>query len=218
MSVTMEQNAKTYERVEVKAEDLKIGDLTILTRTEITKVDVKVKFVYTTTSGGADGRSEIGTTMAVWRETQESKDVRIEAEYRARRNKQIREWFGIYQERSRTKAVQAKINDQLSRDGGLVDDWTVSQLLTAQAEDKVSARVHRAIQVFDEKTAEGTHHPAADLVGVVELVAERFRDELISGMRGLSRSTSTIHNAMEDGDRAAQAEFLDRGAFGTWFR
>lgn len=217
MTEQIEIDGRTFERVETVAEKLKIGDRTIVSHTEITKVDVKTKYVYTETEGGADGRSEIGQPLAVWRETEESRSARIEVQYRARRNRQILEWFESYKERSQTKAVQAKINEQLSHDGALVDDWTITQLLNAQAEDKVSARVHRALQNFYKKTMADEEHPAADLVGVVEMVAERFRDELITGMRGLSRSTSVVHNAMEDADRAAMAKFLDRNEFGSWF-
>lgn len=204
---------KKFESLTVEGKDLKAGD--VLTKGEIGKVMVKQAWTHFTYMSGETGKYRNDEAVFIRRETEESKGARIEAEHRARRNKLIREWFGTYQERSRTKAVQAKINDQLNRDGGLVDDWTVSQLLTAQAEDKVSARVHRAIRVFDEK---GADHPASDLVEVVELVAERFRNELISGMRGgMSRSTSIVHNAMEDADRAAQAGFLDGGSFGSWF-
>lgn len=207
---------KKLESLTVEGKDLKAGD--VLTKGELEKVLVKQAWTHFTYVSGETGKYRNDEAVFIRRETEESRQARADEAYQVRRNTQIRAWFNTYVERANTKAAFAKMGEILDRDGGLASDWEVAGFIEAQAKDKVAARLHRAIRVFDEKLADGEEHPARDLVGVTEMVAERFTSELLTGVSGLSRSTSVVHNAMEDADRKAMAQFVDQRAYGGWFR
>lgn len=202
---------KQYETIVVKATEIRRGDRLMgrLGEPIAKKVDIKVKWVYVIDEDDKTWEfPKDQIAVLVMRETQASKTARIEAEHRTYRNEKIEQWVAKYEERSHTKKAQAKINEILSNEGALVDDWNMRGLIEAQAADKVAARVHHALEFFLSKQAEG-EPVAKDLVEMAEKIADDYKDKMFSGYNmGLSRSTSVVENVMVDADRQAEAAYV----------
>ena len=205
---------KQYETITVKATEIRRNDFLLGRRGQgggqplVKKVEPKVKWVYVTdTNDKVWEFPKDQDNVMVMRETEASRMARVEADHREYRNEKIQKWFDKFESRRHTLAAQAKINEILSNEGALVDDWNMRGFIEAQASDKVEARVHHALEFYFRKQEEG-ESVAADLVEMVEKIADDVKDSLFSEYNsGLSRSTSVVENVMEDADRAAKGRF-----------
>lgn len=204
---------KQYETITIKATEIRRNDYLLGRQSMggqplVTKVEAKVKWVYVTdTNDKVWEFPKDQENVLVMRETEASRNARIEADHREHRNEKIGKWFENFESRRHTLEAQAKINEILSNEGTLVGYFEMSNFIEAQAADRVEARVHHALEYYFRKVVDG-EPVATDLVEMVEQIAFDFKDSLLSEYNsGLSRSTSVVENVMADADRSAQARF-----------
>jgi len=211
---TIEIPELEYQLVSELTERVKIGEEVVnKDGALVTVAEVKRGPKWTTLVDG-DGkliwRHENGTGMdyvQVRRTTPESRQAVYEAEHRLHVNTELRKKAASHVNRSKSLAALAKIQEDAEK--YYIDSFRIDHLINAQAEDLVLDRFYGAV------TARLARDEDADLVDYVDEYKEHLNQELVRSVRGTSRSTSVVSNAMDDAKQDAIAKFLDRGLL--WF-
>lgn len=130
----------------------------------------------------------------------------LQSNRRYLKNEQIRETLSGLG--SATQVALEKVTVDIDFNG-YADYGSISALLAAQAGDRVLSQVSLMAQ----------HAKAGqDLLDIYEMAVERFKDILASDYRNraLSRSTSVVSNLLEDCEKEAMAEFINRAQWLTY--
>lgn len=158
-----------------------------------------------TTLLDADGiivRAEPTSTISVRRPTEESSRAASKALTTNRVNERLRERHAEFKVNAGQLEVLAKLTEAAEQ-GYSPSSFTTSDLLVVQASDQVAAR-------FDKMVAHALElDENADLQDILRRARDHFKDDIVRKMRGLSRSTSVVSNAMDDALLSATARFVD---------
>lgn len=186
--------------ITIPAENIRAGDVLVEGGTRVASVKSGSKWTYL--------RDENEKVVAEIQNRDEVKVRRQEPtpefsteQYRARANRVLAE--RITARYGSLKAVQAKINEDLEKDG-FVDYSVVSRLLQVQAESKILAE-------FAE-VASRSGENGEDLVDVMREFADHLTHRLVREGRqsALMRDQSVVANLMVDVNREAMAEFVEK--------
>jgi hypothetical protein len=211
---TIEIPELEYENVSVRAEQVRKGE-EVLDKAgfSVTVKDVKVgpkwvtlfdkddKIIWRLERGGGEDY------VRVSRVTEESRKANYEADYRLYVNTELRKKAAAHVNRSKTTAALAKVQEDAEK--YYLDSFRIDHLINAQAEDIVLDNFYHAVNTRLERNED------ADLYAFVDEYKTHLTKQLVSGVRGTSRSTSVVSNAMDDAKHEAMAKFLNRGLL--WF-
>lgn len=211
---TVEIPELEYENVTVLAEQVKPGEEVLdkagygVTITEVKRGPKWVTLL--AQDGRAIWRLERGggeDYVRVSRVTEASRKANYEADYRLYINTELRKKAAAHVNRSKTTAALSKIQEDAEK--YYLDSFRIDHLINAQAEDIVLDNFYLAVNTRLERDED------ADLYDFVDEYKTYLTKQLVSGIRGTSRSTSVVSNAMDDAKHEAMAKFLDRGLL--WF-
>lgn len=183
--------------VTIPAESVRVGD--VLDGNRIASVKSGSKWTYLRDDNNkvlAEVQNRENVTV---RRQEATADFSTE-QYRARANRVIAErlssrWGSL-------RSVQSKLNDDLDKNGTL-DPAVLSRLLAVQAELKI---LDEFVQVASRSTN------GEDLVDVQREFADYLSHRLVreSRNKALTRSSSVVVNLLDDVDREAMAEYIEK--------
>lgn len=183
--------------IAVLAQDVRPGDLR--NGREIASVKSGTKWTYLYDSQGKTiDEVKIGDVIPVIRREVSAEDA--VSQYRARINRDIAE--KLAGRNGPLRALQNKVNEDLEQRGG-VDFATISRLIQVQAELKILNELAVAATRAGEDE---------DLVDVQRDFAEHLTHKLVRDTRQriLTRTGTCVQNLLEDADRDAMADFIER--------
>lgn len=187
----------TETEVAVPSQDIHPGDIRNARKVANVKHGSKWTYLYDD-AGKTIEEVKKGDVVTVVRREPTNEFTTVQ--YRARINRGIAE--RLTNRGGSVRAVQAKVNEDLDKHGAIGAD-TLNRLLTVQAELKIL----NELAVVATRAEEGE-----DLVDVQREFADHLTNKLVrdTRQRSLSRTGTAVQNLLEDADRDAMAEFIER--------
>lgn len=210
---TIEIPELEYEFITVPTDQVKVGEEIANKDGALVRVDEVKRGPKWITLLAHDGviwrheRGSVSTYVKVRRVTEASRKANYEADYRLYVNTELRKKAAAHVNRSKTTAALSKIQEDAEK--YYLDSFRIDHLINAQAEDIVLDNFYGAVNYRLGQNED------EDLYAFIDEYKTHLTKQLVSGIRGTSRSTSVVSNAMDDAKHEAMAKFLDRGLL--WF-